>query len=92
VTVNAKWRARLGIGRATGGTGKSPEVVPPPSQAIILSASGGNVGDTYNILSSPDLQNWTSIGTMTLDSTGCCQFTNAVGAGATIGFYQLQGQ
>jgi hypothetical protein len=92
VTVNAKRRPRLGIGRATGGTGNSPEVVPPPSQAIILSASGGNVGDTYNILSSPDLQNWTSIGTMTLDSTGCCQFTNAVGAGATIGFYQLQGQ
>ena len=29
---------------------------------------------------------------MTLDATGCCQFTNSVGPSGPIGFYRLQGQ
>ena len=31
-------------------------------------------------------------GAMTLDATGCCQFTNSAGASGTKGFYRLLGQ
>ena len=92
VTVKARKRPILVINVATTGTGTTPAVVPPPPPTITLNATDGDPGLTYNIQSSPDLNTWTQIGTMTLDATGCCQFTNSVGASGTIGFYRLQGQ
>jgi hypothetical protein len=92
VTVKARKRPRLVINAATTGTGATPAVVPPPPPTIILNATGGDPGLTYNIQSSPDLNTWTQIGTMMLDTNGCCLFTNSLGASGTIGFYRLQGQ
>ena len=92
VTVKGRKRPKLGINIATATTGAAPAVVPPPSPSITLNATGGDPGLTYNIQSSPDLNTWTQIGTMTLDTNGCCQFTNSVGASGTMGFYRLQGQ
>ena len=91
VTVNAKKRPRLYVSTVPAGTGSSPEIVQPPQQVIILNATGGNPGLIYNIQSSPDLNTWTQIGAITLDSTGCCRFTNSVAASGAKGFYQLQG-
>ena len=77
---------------STATTGVTPAVVQPPPLLIILDATGGDPGLTYNLQFSPDLSTWTQIGAMTLDATGCCHFTNSVGASGTNGFYRLQGQ
>ncbi|MGO8931084.1 MAG: Ig-like domain-containing protein [Limisphaerales bacterium] len=92
VTVKARKRPKLDINMAIAGTDATPAIVLPPPQSIILNASSGDPGLIYSIQSSPDLNTWTQIGTMTLDATGCCQFTNSVGASGPIGFYRLQGQ
>jgi hypothetical protein len=92
VTVKARKRPRLVINVAPTGTGAAPAVVPPPPPTIILNATDGDPGLTYNIQSSPDLNTWTEIGTMMLDTNGCCLFTNSLGASGPIGFYRLQGQ
>ncbi|HWX21823.1 MAG TPA: right-handed parallel beta-helix repeat-containing protein [Candidatus Binatia bacterium] len=57
---------------------------------LTLSATG-QPGQGYNVQSSPDGRTWSVIGTMTLDATGWCQFTNASGING-IGFYRLQGR
>jgi len=91
VTVIRNKRPTLSINRATCGVNGSVVLGQPSPQLIILDATG-DPGQTYNIQSSPDLKTWTPIGAMTLDATGCCQFTNSAGASGTKGFYRLLGQ
>ena len=52
----------------------------------------GQPGQTYNVLSSPTLVNWTAIGTMTLDATDSGQFTDPAGTSLPNSYYRLQGQ
>jgi hypothetical protein len=91
VTVIGKKRPKLGITTAIAGGNGSSAIGHPPSPFIILSATG-DPGQTYNIQSSPDLKTWTLIGAMTLDATGCCQFTNSIGSSGPNSFYRLLGQ
>ncbi|HWX21824.1 MAG TPA: Ig-like domain-containing protein [Candidatus Binatia bacterium] len=58
--------------------------------SLTLSATG-QPGQSYNVQSSPDGRTWSVIGTMTLDATGWCQFTNAPGTNRAK-FYRLQGR
>lgn len=58
---------------------------------IILSATG-QAGQTYNVLCSQDLQIWTLIGTLTLDTSGSGQFTDTASTSRPLCLYRLQGQ
>jgi hypothetical protein len=59
--------------------------------SVVLSVIG-QPGQTYNVLSSQDLVNWTAIGTITLDATGPDQFTDPAGTSRPNCIYCLQGQ
>ena len=52
----------------------------------------GQPGQTYNVLSSQDLVNWTVIGTITLDATGSGQVTDPASSSLPNSYYRLQGQ
>ena len=59
--------------------------------SVVLSVIG-QPGQTYNVLSSQNLTAWTLIGTVTLDATGGCQFTDPAGTSRPNCMYCLQGQ
>ena len=63
-----------------------------PSQTPMTLGANGAPGQTYSVLSSQDLVNWTVIGTITLDATGSGQFTDPANATLPHSFYRLQGQ
>ncbi len=88
MTVSAK-RPRLRISRGSSATGNLTGSVVPAPTPITLSETGGQPGQTYNILASPDLKTWTIIGTMTLDATGSGQFTDPEGASGPSRLYRL---
>jgi hypothetical protein len=61
------------------------------SGSVILTATG-QPSQTYSVQSSSNLKTWTTIGSMTLDATGSCQFTNLAGTSRTNCLYRLQAQ
>ena len=48
----------------------------------------GLTGQAYNVEASPDLVNWTVIGTVTLDATGSLNFTDTNAASFPQRFYR----
>ena len=50
----------------------------------------GQAGTNYNILGSPDLTNWSVIGSTTADTNGTLRFTNAAETSLAKYFYRLQ--
>jgi hypothetical protein len=50
----------------------------------------GPVGYQYDVLSSSNLVSWTTIGSVTVDSTGSFQFVDPRGGGDTATFYRLR--
>jgi hypothetical protein len=92
-TTSTRKRPHLHINSfAAGAAAPGSSIVLPPPIPIVLGVTDGEPGLTYNLQLSYDLKAWTQIGAMTLDTNGCCQFTNAVGASGSNGFYRLQGQ
>ena len=92
VTIQARKHPRLRIDTTAAGTGATPAIAQPPPQFIILDATDGDPGLTYNLQFSPDLNTWTQIDSMTLDATGSCHLTNSASASSASGYFRLQDQ
>ncbi len=63
----------------------------PGGGPVILSVTG-QPGQTYDVLSSQDLETWTPIGTVTLDESGSGQFEDPVGTSLPSCLYRLRGE
>jgi hypothetical protein len=61
-----------------------------PAKQFVLTVSG-QVGHTYNILATQDLQTWKVIGTVTVGAGGSSNFTDTNAAGFSRRFYRTQG-
>jgi hypothetical protein len=60
-----------------------------PARQFIVAVTG-QVGQTYNLLASPDLTTWTVIGTVTLPAGGSLDFTDTNAASFPQRFYRTQ--
>jgi hypothetical protein len=90
VTV-ATAKPKLNIGPGPRGTGALSALAPLAPTPVTLTATG-QPGQTFNVLSSQDLVQWTIIGTITLDVTGSGQFTDPASTSLPNCWYRLQGQ
>jgi hypothetical protein len=73
--------------------------VPPPKLQIRASAGGpvrlsgtGQAGQTYNVLCSQNLKDWTVIGAVTIGPSGAFSFTDPTSSTRPSGMYRLQGR
>ena len=73
--------------------------VTPPRLQIRASAGGpvilsgtGQAGQTYNVLCSQNLKDWTVLGAVTIDAGGAFTFTDFASNTRPSGIYRLQGQ
>jgi hypothetical protein len=61
------------------------------TDSVVLGVTG-QPGQTYNVMCSQDFASWTLIGTVTLDASGCCQFTDPACSSRPNRVYCLQAQ
>ena len=59
---------------------------------LVALSAVGPAGQTYTLQRSQDLQNWSVVGTMTLNESGQGRFTDFPGTSLARSFYRLQGQ
>ncbi len=69
---------------------------PTPRLSFTMKAGGATVtasgapGVTYALLSSADLQHWSTLASLTTDNTGSCQFTDSTATNTGVRFYRLE--